>query len=363
MNPPSEDRNRAADRYDTLAQVVLVVALLIGCWLVLRPFIVTIIFATVIAASTWPAFRWLRGRLGNRSGYAALIACVIVTLTLAMPVALAFNSAADGLQWALGLIHGRISAGPIGAPAWFAQIPVVGDQLTEYWNRLASSREELVAVVRNFVGPAREFGLKAVAALGSGLVQILLAIFVLFFLYRDGSKLAIDFRHGGERIFGDLGHELILTAQQTVFAVVLGMVGTALAQALVAAVGFLIAGVPGPLLLSSLVFLLSMVPVGPPLVWGGAAIWLYNAGQPGWAIFMALYGLLVISSVDNFIKPFLIARTSQLSLLVAVLGVFGGVLAFGLVGLFIGPTLLALAINLVRRWLELRASTAAEEST
>ncbi len=356
MNPSTDDKTRAADRYDTLAQVALVVALLIGCWLVLRPFVVTIVFATVIAASTWPAFRWLRERSGGRAGRAALLACVLVTLTLAVPVALAFSSAADGLQWLLGLIHDRIAGGSVEAPSWLAGIPFVGDSLIDYWNRLASSREELIALARNFAGPAREIGLKTVAALGSGLVQILLAIFVLFFLYRDGGKLAVDFRHAGERIFGELGHELILTAQQTVFAVVLGMVGTAIAQALVAAIGFLIAGVPAPLLLSSLVFLLSMVPVGPPLVWGGAAIWLHSNGETGWAIFMVLWGLLAVSSVDNFVKPLLIARTSRLSLLVAVLGVFGGVLAFGLVGRFIGPTLLALAINLVRRWLELRVT-------
>ncbi len=357
MKPILDDQGRAADRYDTLAQVVLVTALLIGCWLVLKPFMVTIIFATVIAASTWPAFRWLRDRLGGRSGHAALIACILVTLTLVVPVALAFNSAADGLHWLLDLFQERFADRSFDPPAWLAQMPVVGESLREYWSRLTSNREELLGLVRNLAGPAREFGLKAITALGSGLVQILLAIFVLFFVYRDGSRLASHFRHGGERIFGDLGRELIRTAQQTVFAVVLGMLGTALAQALVAALGFLIAGVPGPMLLSSLVFLLSMVPIGPPLVWGGAAIWLHNNDETGWAIFMVLYGLLVISSVDNFIKPLLIARTSRLSLVVAVLGVFGGVLAFGLVGLFIGPTLLALAINLVRRWLELRAST------
>lgn len=352
-----EDEGRAADRYDTLAQVVLVVALMLGCWLVLKPFMVTITFAMVIAASTWPAFRWLCDRMGGRSGRAALIACTLITLTLVVPVALAFNSAADGLQWLLGLLHERLADHAFDAPAWLTRIPLIGDSLRDYWTRLASSREELLGLVRNFAGPAREFGLKAITALGSGLVQIMLAIFVLFFFYRDGSRFAAYFRHGGERIFGTLGRDLIRTAQQTVFAVVIGMLGTALAQALVAAIGFLIAGVPGPMLLSSLVFLFSMVPVGPPLVWGGAAIWLHNHGETGWAIFMVIYGLLVISSVDNFIKPLLIARTSQLSLLVAVLGVFGGVLAFGLVGLFIGPTLLALAISLVQRWLELRAST------
>jgi predicted PurR-regulated permease PerM len=120
----------------------------------------------------------------------------------------------------------------------------------------------------------------------------------------------------------------------------IGIVGTAAAQALVA---FVIAGVPGALLLAAGTFFLSLVPVGPPLLWGGAAFWLYQQGDSGWAIFMVLWGALAVSSVDNFLKPFLISRTASLPILLIALGAFGGVLAFGFIGLFLGPTFLALA--------------------
>jgi predicted PurR-regulated permease PerM len=129
-----------------------------------------------------------------------------------------------------------------------------------------------------------------------------------------------------------------------------GLLGTALAQAAVAAVGFLIAGVPGVAMLSVATFLFSLIPVGPPIIWGGAAIWLFSQGSTGWGIFMLVWGTFLISGVDNVVKPMLISRGSSLPFLLVLLGVLGGVLAFGFVGLFIGPTLLAVALGLLRNW-------------
>jgi predicted PurR-regulated permease PerM len=145
---------------------------------------------------------------------------------------------------------------------------------------------------------------------------------------------------------------LVRTAQAAVKGVVYGLLGTAFAQAAVALLGFLIAGVPGSLLLAALTFILSLVPMGPVLVWGGAAAWLYATDQTGWAIFMVVYGAAVISSVDNFIKPILMSRAGNLSMLLVVLGVFGGAIAFGFIGLFVGPALLAIAWNLTTAWLD-----------
>jgi predicted PurR-regulated permease PerM len=150
---------------------------------------------------------------------------------------------------------------------------------------------------------------------------------------------------------GELGLEMLRLSRATVTGVMVGIVGTALAQALVALIGFAIAGVPGAILLGMATFFLSMIPVGPPLIWGGAAFWLYSQGETGWAVFMGVYGLLVISSVDNFVKPILISRSASLPILLIALGVFGGILAFGFIGIFLGPTLLALAHTLFLRWL------------
>jgi predicted PurR-regulated permease PerM len=193
--------------------------------------------------------------------------------------------------------------------------------------------------------------------MGNGLVQILIALFVAFFFYRDGDRVKELLGQAMMRLAGrDNGPVLVSTAQNAVKGVVYGLIGTAFAQALVALVGFLIAGVPGALLLAALTFVLSLVPMGPVLIWGGAAAWLYLQGSTGWSIFMVIYGIGVISSVDNFLKPLLMSRAGNLSMLLVVLGVFGGAIAFGFIGLFVGPALLAVAWNLVKTWLQVEAA-------
>jgi len=190
-------------------------------------------------------------------------------------------------------------------------------------------------------------------AVGQGLLQILIALFVAFFFYRDGDRVKQLLAEGMVRLAGpEHGALLVSTAQSAVKGVVYGLIGTAVAQAAVALLGFLIAGVPGAMLLAALTFVLSLVPMGPVLIWGGAAVWLYMQGQVGWAIFMVVYGAAVISSVDNFVKPILMSRAGNLSMLLVVLGVFGGAIAFGFIGLFVGPALLAVAWNLVKVWLD-----------
>ena len=134
--------------------------------------------------------------------------------------------------------------------------------------------------------------------------------------------------------------------------VIYGLIGTAFAQAVVALIGFWIAGVPGAFILAALTFVLSLVPMGPVLIWGSAAAWLYVQDRSGWALFMVIYGVAVISSVDNFVKPILMSRAGNLSMLLVVLGVFGGAIAFGFIGLFVGPALLAVAWSLVKTWID-----------
>ncbi len=174
-----------------------------------------------------------------------------------------------------------------------------------------------------------------------------------FFFYRDGEEAGRMVRDGMARVAGtQQGSAVIQTAHSAVKGVVYGLIGTALAQAIVALVGFLIAGVPGAVALSALTFVLSFIPMGPAILWGGAAAWLYSKDEIGWAIFMLAYGFLVISSVDNIIKPILMSRAGNLSMLLVVLGVFGGAVAFGFIGIFVGPTLLAVGWSLLNAWLK-----------
>lgn len=159
-----------------------------------------------------------------------------------------------------------------------------------------------------------------------------------------------------------MGKKLLSLSCGTVKAVMLGTFGTAVAQSAVAWLGFVIVGAPAPLLLSAAVFFLSMVPIGPPVVWGGVALWLFNQGDLFWGIFMLVYGTFAISSVDNVVKPILISQSAKLPFLLIMLGVLGGAVAFGFVGIFLGPTLLALGLKLTQHWIEIQQQKLAETS-
>jgi predicted PurR-regulated permease PerM len=343
-----------ADRFEQYARIAAVALLIFGCVLVLRPFVGAILFSAVLCLSTWPAFVWLRDRWGGRSSLAALTLVLVMVVTLATPVALAAQSlivySATMVEAVRGFLDNRSI---LELPPFIRDLPLVGSWLDQYWQLLLQSREELVALGKRLADPAKNMLVAMGGAVGEGLLQILIALFVAFFFYRDGERVRLLVLEGMDRLAGpDRGLVLVMTAIHAVKGVVYGLLGTALAQAIVALVGFLIAGVPGALLLSALTFILSLIPLGPVLVWGGAAAWLYSKDQTGWAIFMVVYGAAVISSVDNFIKPILMSRAGNLSMLLVVLGVFGGAIAFGFIGLFVGPALLAVAWSLTKAWLD-----------
>jgi predicted PurR-regulated permease PerM len=342
-----------SSRFEQYARAAGIALLAIGCFLVVRPFLAALLFAAVLCLSTWPAFLWAKARLGGRESAAALVFATAMLLAIALPVALAAHSLITHSSQAVDWVRSMIERGPFDLPSWITSIPFAGAWLQEYWHGLTESREELVALAKRVAEPAKGLMFAAGASAGEGLLQILIAIFVAFFFYRDGETIAQMIRTGMTRLAGsEHGLSVVTTAQNAVKGVVYGLIGTAIAQAAVALVGFLVAGVPAPLLLSALTFVLSLVPMGPVFIWGGAAAWLYAQGEAGWAIFMVIYGVAVISSVDHVVKPILMSRAGGLSMLIVVLGVFGGALSFGFIGLFVGPALLAVAWGLVSAWLE-----------
>lgn len=335
-----------------LARIILVALLALGCFLILQPFIAAILFAAILCVTTWPVHEWLLRRLGARQALAAAVMVLALMLVVLLPMVFLSASLTDTIPLLVGKLREVMESAAFGPPDWLTHLPVIGDQLAAYWQKLADSREELNNVLRQLFDPTRKLLFKIVALTGEGLLQLMLVLFISFFIYRDGSALARRLASASQLLAGALGGQMLALARNTVMGVMLGIVGTAAAQALVTLIGLLIAGVPGAMLLAAATFFLSMIPVGPPLIWGGAAFWLYEQGETGWAIFMLVWGLAVISSVDNFVKPLLISRTASLPILLIALGVFGGVLAFGFIGIFLGPVLLALGSVLMQRWLE-----------
>lgn len=337
-------------RSDRFLAVLALLVLGVGCALVLWPFLTDLAWAAILASTSWPALLWLDRRLGGRRTLAATLMTLLVTVALIGPVAAVALVMADNLAELGRAAASLVKDGLPDAPDWLAGLPLAGQGIHDYWQQFAHDGARLAAELEKWAEPARGFALVGGKVVGKGLVDLGLSIFLAFFLFLHGEALALRIAVALERLAGARAAYLLGIARGTVSGVIYGILGTALAQGVLAAIGFLVAGVPGAVLLGVATFFLSVVPVGPPLVWGGAAIWLFRQGDPGWAIFVAAWGFFVVSTVDNVIKPFIISRGAKLPFAIVFLGVLGGVLAFGVIGVFLGPALLAVGYRLVIEW-------------
>lgn len=346
--------------YERILSIVLLSLLVIGCFVVLRPFLAAIIWAFILAISTGPLFSHLYRATGERRTAAALIMTTALFLVLLVPFVIVGASLAQNADELGSALRKFFSAGLPDPPAWVGSVPLIGETLQSYWATVAHDTtrlvQDLTRALRPLVGALPAVG----GALLQGVLELTLSILIAFFVFRDGRPIRERAVSIADRLAGDRGVQLLEVAQSTIIGVVYGIIGTALAQGILAAIGLALAGVPGAPLLGLLTFFLSVVPIGPPLIWGPAAVWLYYQGHPGWAVFIVLWGLFVVSSVDNFLKPLLISRGSNLPFILVLLGVFGGVVAFGFVGVFLGPTLLAVGFRLLAEWVPVQAGTAGE---
>lgn len=341
-------------RFDVLVQLAVTLLLAVGCWRVLSPFLPALMFAAVIASSTWPLFVRLRRGVGERSGLASLLACALTILAVLGPIFLLMAAVGDGAAWLLQLLDRAFNQGIPRFPAWLERVPLLGASLSQAWSEFGNDPQRVKSLLAYASAPARQAALWSGRVLGNSAFQGFLTSLLLYFLYRNGEAVARRLRGAAYRIGGRYALDLIRTAADSVSGVIFGILGAGLAQGMVAAAGFALAGVPNPLFLGAVTLVLSMVPIGPPIVWVGAAAWLGQQGEPAWAVFMVIYGALGISSIDNVIKPLIISRASHLPFVITLMSVVGGVLGFGVAGIFLGPTLVALCLDLGGHWLQRR---------
>jgi len=337
--------------------VSVLVLLLLGCLLVMKPFISALLWSTVLSFSLWPVYRRLVKVLrGRRTLASGLMACALGLVVL-LPFLVVGITLADNVKDLKGAAQRWIAAGPPAPPSWLAKVPVVGEKAVEEWQTLAADSSALMEKAKGLIEPISLWLLQSGFVVGRGLIELALSILITFFLLRDGLWVGERLSIGVERIAGKRGTHLLEVAGKTVRGVVYGILGTALIQAAIAGVGFAIARVPGVPLLALLTFVLCIVPaVGAPMVWIPAALWLFHEGATGRAIFLIIWGVGV-SSLDNFVKPWLISQGSNMPFLLVFFGALGGLATFGFIGLFIGPTLLAVGYKLVQEWLSGREVT------
>lgn len=335
---------------EQLIAISLLVLLLIGSYLVMQPFISALLWAALLCYATWPLFSRLNTRLKDRRNTAAALLCIALTAVVVAPLTLVAFSLAENVSKLNDMLHIVLAQGLPTPPSWVAGLPLVGNSINATWLAAVNDTASLLEPLKRNLPELSKWLLGRGVALGNGILQMSLAMFILFFLYRDGEALAQRLNNALTRIGGDHARKLLLLAGSTVKGVVYGILGTAIAQGILAGIGFWMAGVPSALLLGLITFFLSVVPVGPPLVWLPAAAWLYYQGQVGWAIFLVVWGVAVVSSIDNFLKPYLISQGAAMPFVLVLLGVLGGLAAFGFVGVFLGPTLLAVVYSIVRDW-------------
>ena len=314
------------DHVDIIIRLIFGFAIAIGCYYIVSPFLTAIVIAAIITIVSWPMFARCKNSFAEYSTPAAFVMVGLLVVCLIIP--LSFLSAVIAQQ-----LPGVISGGAdlirsLQAPEWLKDIPMVGPWLYSQI-AIAFEPEALNELIRKLIDPISREVLTVALSLGNGLIQMGLVAFIAFFFYRDGDTLAKRSKELLDRVSGGLSDELSSILVNTTRSVVWGIVGTAACQSIVACIGFLIVGVPGTLLLTVAVFILSVVPIGPPLVWIPVAV----------------------ASVDNFVKPLIIARGTPLPISLVFLGVFGGVIAFGFLGLILGPVLLAIGMAMVKTWL------------
>jgi predicted PurR-regulated permease PerM len=330
--------------------LLLFAGLLLGVLAVLRPFATAIMFGTILAIAAWP-LRELLLRCGVKRGLAATLLLLLALAVVAVPL----MAVAPGLGERLTEGAHRLQdyfAGDPQIPPRLAGLPVVGERLAKFWNEAMLVEGGIRAVLEPYSDALRQTFVGAAGALAQSALQIILSLVVATFFWVSGDALAVMLREILRRLGGETTDAMLDAAADAVRSVAYGVVGTAVIQALIMAVGLLLAGVPGAILLGFVTLLLALSQIGAPLiivVWAGAAVWLFGQDQQGWGVFMIFWGL-VVTVIDNFIKPFLIGAGVAMPLSLTILGVFGGFVAFGFLGLFIGPTLLAVTFTLLDAW-------------
>ncbi|WP_293759977.1 AI-2E family transporter [uncultured Aquitalea sp.] len=336
----------------TVARIALLAMLVISCLKVIQPFLGALTWAAIIAISAWPLHTKLRTRFNGRAKLSALLIVLLLALTLAIPIGLMAMTLADTVPQ-VSNINQDLSAFHLpDAPQWLSNLPLVGSGLTKFWQSVQADLPGFFEKIRPTMNKAAVWILESGASASLSMLEIVLAIIIAGVLLINGDALW----DGAERIIVKLGGEtadkLPEVIARTIRSVTTGVVGTALAQTVLCVIGLLIAGVPGALVLGFLCFVVAVAQMPTLIVWLPAAGWVFYQGHTGMGVFLLLWGFLLVNTIDNVLKPLLISQGAQMPLSIIFMGVIGGLLAWGLVGLFIGPTLLAVGFTLFKHWLE-----------
>ena len=332
--------------------VLFLVALLGTALWVLRPFIGPAIWATMVVVATWPLMLRLQRRLFNRRGLAVAVMTLLLLLLFVVPLSLAIvtivGNADQLIEWAKVASDFHLPAAP---PAWLIDLPMVGDLMERGWHEASAlGLHDLLPKLSPYAGDVTRWFVAQVGSVGFLLLQFLMTVVIAAVMYAGGEEAADLVRRFARRLGGERGAGVVDLAGGAIRGVALGVGGTAIVQAVISGLGLVVAGVPVAGLLTALTFMLCIAQIGPVLVLVPAAVWAFWADHTFGGVVLVVV-TVVVTTLDNVLRPVLIRLGAELPLLLIFSGVIGGLLAFGLVGIFIGPVVLAVAYTLLEAWM------------
>ena len=333
---------------------VLFMALLIGASLwVLRPFLGPAIWATMVVVATWPLMLRVQALLGGRRGLAVTVMTLALLLLFVVPLTLAIGTIFVNVDVISDWIRAVSTWRPPDLPPdWLRRLPVVGSAIDRAWEQAAAlGLRDLLPKLTPYAGNVTKWVLAEVGSIGFLMLQFLMTVGIAAVMYTLGEEMAAFARRFAARLGGERGMGAVKLAGDAIRGVALGVGVTAVVQSVLGGAGLAMAGVPFAGLLTALMFMLCIAQIGPVLVLLPAAVWTLWSGDTGWGVFLVVWAI-VVGTLDNVLRPALIRRGADLSLLLIFAGVIGGLLAFGLVGLFVGPVVLAVALTLLEAWID-----------
>jgi predicted PurR-regulated permease PerM len=348
---PSPVRASRQDIARITLAVLCLLLLIVGSLLILRPFLAALVWATMVVVSTWPLLRRLEARFGHRRAPAVAVMTLAMLLLLIVPLWAAVATVVGSVDQMTALGDRLSTTGLPPPPKWVGGLPLVGARFEAAWARISSAGPEgLASQLGPYASAAARFVLGRLGSLGGTLLQFLLVIVLSAILYANGEAAARGVRRFGRRVAGERGEGSVVLAGQAIRGVALGVAVTALIQTALGSIGLFAAGVPFAALLSAVMLVLCIAQLGPALTLFPAVAWMYWRGDATWGTILLVWSVLV-SVLDNFLRPVLIRRGADLPLLLIFAGVIGGLIGFGLVGIFVGPVVLAVSYTLLEAWI------------
>ena len=318
---------------------------------VLKYFIVPVLWAAIIAYITWPLYHSVQKLCGPRPTLSATLMISMVVLVVGIPLTFAICMLQHEGRNLFYELQRQVFSGHLDVPQFIRDLPIIGKEVTRTLKEINTDPNSIVQNVSGWFQSHLNYGRLVLSEISKNIFKLCFAVMSLFFFYRDGQTILNQVSKALEMVIGPRIHHYLDTISETTRAVVYGVGLTAIAQALLAGLSYFVAGVPNPMVLTIVTFIFALIPFGPPVAYSAVSLWLFSQGQTIEAIGVMVWGVCVVSTADNVIRPLVISGATQIPFLLIMFGVLGGLASFGMVGLFVGPVILAVLLAIWREWL------------